>query len=660
MRIGINLSQLNPRRIGGMENYARQMIAGLAAAGHQLWLFLPKLAWDTFEDIPARVCRVRLGDDKALLAAMERLQLEVWYCPLLWLEPRFCPLPTAVTIPDLQHEVFPEYFAPAVLAWRRDRMAVSARLASVVFTLSEHAKATLVNTFGIDPDKVAITPCDIGADFAPPEQELVARCRATHGDYLLYPANTWPHKDHQTLLLALAELVRTHPGLRLVLTGSADTHHAHVVGEIARLGLADRVDICGHVPVARLVALYASARALVFPSRFEGFGIPLVEAMHVGCPIVCADATSLPEVAGDAALLFRPGDASDLATQVRRVLDEPALAADLVRRGRRRRLRFRWAASARTASARLEAIIRPQGDTPAPKVTVVTPSYEQARFIRAAIDSVLGQDYPTVEYILVDGGSRDGTVDILREYGTRVSWTSSPDGGQADAVNRGIERARGDIIGWLNSDDRYEPGAIAQAVGYLVAHPETDAVYGDAHYMGADGADLGPYPTEAFDHDRLAETCFVCQPAVFVRRAALIAVGLLDTGLETCMDYDLWLKLSRRQAMVHLPVLMAHSRLYPGNKTLGMRAKVYREIICTVRRHRGYVPLAWYAGLWRWRSRGRPNLATQAAAAVHFAVGNWKHPRRVATDLPWLLGHLRGPGDPDGMGLPSEPAAREA
>lgn len=651
MRLGINLRQCNPRKIGGMENYTRQIIAGLAAAGHQLWLFLPDVAWDTFAEMPERITKIRIGSEATLLAAMHDLRLDVWYCPLLVLEPRFCPIPTAITIPDLQHEFFPEFFSAEVLAWRRENFAVSARIANVIFTLSEHAKETIVKTFDVDPGKVVITHCDIGADFPPPEPELVERNRRQHGDYLYYPANTWPHKDHQTLIEAMAILTRSRPHLRLVLTGSADNHHSRIVSEIRRLDLSDRVDIRGHVSTAELVALYAAARALVFPSRFEGFGIPLIEAMHLGCPIICSDATSLPEVGGDAVLLFRQGVPTDLVAKVDRLIDEPGLADELVKRGRIRRHRYRWEESVRTAIASLEGIVHPQHGVRTPLVTIVTPSYQQGRFIRATIESVLKQDYPTIEYIVMDGGSRDETVSILKEYGGRITWTSGKDKGQADAVNQGIQRARGEIIGWLNSDDLYEPGAIAMAVSYLIAHPEADAVYGAARYIDADGNDIGPYPTEAFNHERLAENCFICQPSLFVRRSALIAVGLLDINLHTCMDYDLWLKLSRRHPLAHIPAVLAHSRLYADNKTMGMRDKVYREIFATVRRHRGFVPQVWYAGLWHWRSGGAPTRMTKLRALMHFALGNWTRPRRVIRDMKQLLASLKSTKDTSGMGL---------
>src|SRR5574337_438603 len=160
---------------------------------------------------------------------------------------------------------------------------------------------------------------------------------------------------------------------------------------------------------------------------------------------------------------------------------------------------------------------------PLPLVSIITPSFNQGRFIRDTIESVLSQGYPRLEYLVMDGGSTDETVEILRSYGDRLIWRSAPDGGQADAVNTGVRLAKGEIIGWLNSDDTYQPGAIKAAVDYLIAYPETAVVYGDAHYIDERGEVIGTYPTEDFDLDRLAQACLICQPTAFIRRSALEA-----------------------------------------------------------------------------------------------------------------------------------------
>lgn len=134
-----------------------------------------------------------------------------------------------------------------------------------------------------------------------------------------------------------------------------------------------------------------------------------------------------------------------------------------------------------------------------PLISIITPSYNQGRYIEETILSVLNQDYPRVEYLVMDGDSTDNTREILAKYGTRLTWSSERDGGQADAINTGFRAATGDIFGWINSDDTYLPGALSKIVRYFQTHPDIDLVYGEGHLVDADGVILDRYPTEPFD-----------------------------------------------------------------------------------------------------------------------------------------------------------------
>jgi len=233
----------------------------------------------------------------------------------------------------------------------------------------------------------------------------------------------------------------------------------------------------------------------------------------------------------------------------------------------------------------------PQDDLPL--VSIITPSLNQGRFIRDTIESVLSQDYPRLEHIVMDGGSDDDTLDILRSYGSRVVWRSAPDQGQADAVNLGFRLAKGEILGWLNSDDTYHPGAVKAAVGHLAANPDTAVVYGDAYYIDENNAVIGTYPTEDFDLDRLSGSCVICQPTAFVRRDALLAVGMLDPALRYCMDYDLWIRLGRRFRIGRLHRFLANSRVHPETKSWSQREEMFREIYAVAERSFGRVSPQW-------------------------------------------------------------------
>jgi glycosyltransferase involved in cell wall biosynthesis len=228
-------------------------------------------------------------------------------------------------------------------------------------------------------------------------------------------------------------------------------------------------------------------------------------------------------------------------------------------------------------------------------VTVVTPSFNQGRFIERTIRSVLSQEISgDLEYLVMDGGSKDETVDILKRYEASLEWVSERDRGQADAVNKGLARARGDVIGWLNSDDIYYPGAIAAACQALDLHPEAGVVYGEADHIDEQGAIIEPYPTEAWDFDALLQRCYLCQPAVFFRRSVVERFGGLNPTLHFCLDYEYWLRLAAAGVQfVWVRQKLAGSRLYAETKTLGSRIRFHTEINDMMRRYTGRVPDRW-------------------------------------------------------------------
>jgi len=209
-------------------------------------------------------------------------------------------------------------------------------------------------------------------------------------------------------------------------------------------------------------------------------------------------------------------------------------------------------------------------ETNLPLVSIVTPSYNQATFLEATIGSVLAQDYPHIEYILVDGGSNDGSLEIIRRYSNRLAWwVSEKDRGQTDAINKGFEHANGQVLAWLNSDDTYQPGAIRQAVAYLQSHPMVGMVYGDCNFINAAGQRIGRFPAAQTDYRRLKQGyVHIPQQSAFWRADLWRKVGPLDPTFYFAMDYDLWVRLAKISLLDYHPQTWANFRLHDMGKTV--------------------------------------------------------------------------------------------
>lgn len=228
-----------------------------------------------------------------------------------------------------------------------------------------------------------------------------------------------------------------------------------------------------------------------------------------------------------------------------------------------------------------------------PLVSIVTPCFNAARFIEETIESIRAQDYPFIEHIVMDAGSTDGTLDILRRYEDQLKWISQKDNGAADAINRGFSHAHGEIFAFLNADDLYAPNAVSIAVCALEDHPDASVVYGGGIWIDQQGERIGPYPVRDFDPALLARECFICQPASFLRRSAFENAGGLDPDLHLTFDYELWMRLARVHSMHRIGDTLAFSRMHRSNKSLGQRRDVFRETFQILKRHYGYVPFEW-------------------------------------------------------------------
>ena len=342
MRVGISLLTLVPGVVGGSETYARELVRALHRVGElEYRVFKPAVVAD---DLPGTVVRSyrasrsmpgRIAAMSQATVAPRRLRreleldrLDAIHFPLTVMLPRVKRPPAAVSLLDIQHVFFPEFFSRAELVYRWVVYGWSLRRARTIIAISGHVKETLVERMGIEPDRVEVIHLGVDHErFRPAARE--------REPFLLYPANRWPHKNHERLFEAFRQVRQARPELRLVLTGTG----------LEKLGrVPTGVGVRGRVGRDELARLYRTAAALVFPSLYEGFGQPALEAMASGTPVACSRTGSLPEVCGNAAVYFDPLSTEEIAEAILTVLDRPER---LIERGLARAARFTWDETAR-------------------------------------------------------------------------------------------------------------------------------------------------------------------------------------------------------------------------------------------------------------------------------------------------------------------------
>jgi glycosyltransferase involved in cell wall biosynthesis len=281
------------------------------------------------------------------------LRVDLLFCPFSTLWPRPACVPSVVTMADIQEVFYPQFFSEATLLHRRAHYAGSTRSADSVIAVSEYTKRTIAEHHQISPDKVFVAYHTTDESFFEPvDEEVVAHLRLPER-FVLYPANHWLHKNHDGLLRALRYLKHERQvPVPCVLTGFPMADGYPLAEKIAAYGLEEQVRVVGYVSDDEVRGLYRRATLLCFPSLFEGFGMPVVEAMAAGCPVACSTATSIPEVAGDAALYFDPNDPREMGEKILALWEDAGLRERLVADGKERARQF---TARRMAEAHLEA-----------------------------------------------------------------------------------------------------------------------------------------------------------------------------------------------------------------------------------------------------------------------------------------------------------------
>lgn len=356
MRIGIQILSLNPGHVGGHEVFVRRLLHHMLAHldDDRLVVFLRPEAQNQpeYHEVVQAACVETIVDDPEPhygagyadwnLNLLATADLDVVYFPLSFFFPRPLPLPVAVHVADIQYEYYPEYFPAEQLSWRRERIPESVALADAVITHTRFSADCMREKFDASAAKLhVIPPGGFPADEIEISEDATVAEIGSKRPFVFYPAADWPHKNHETLLEAMSILARRGADLGLVLTGMLAQRGDRLRQLATSLEIADRVHFLGHVPRSTLVALYRTAALMAFPSRFEGFGLPLIEAMQLNCPIVASKAGAVVEVAAGAAE-HCDDNPTAWADAIAGVCGDPNRRDQLIRRGRARAVQFDW------------------------------------------------------------------------------------------------------------------------------------------------------------------------------------------------------------------------------------------------------------------------------------------------------------------------------
>ena len=282
-----------------------------------------------------------------------------------------------------------------------------------------------------------------------------------------------------------------------------------------------------------------------------------------------------------------------------------------------------------------------------PLVSIVTPSYNQAQYLELTMRSVLAQDYPNIEYLVVDGASTDGSLDIIRKYEDQLTWwISEEDRGQADAINKGFRKAKGKFIAWLNSDDVYARGAVRKAVAALMQDETLGMVFSNVFSIDADNEIFNTMRYADYGLAELLAFNIIGQPGVFMRRSVLEKAGLMDLNYQYLLDHQLWLRVAEQAPIRHIDDYFAAARFHAAAKNVAMAAEFGREAFAIVDWMRNQPELAEIfqrdekkimAGAYRLSARYLLDGGLNARSFAHYMKSLWYHPATALVEKRRIL-----------------------
>jgi glycosyltransferase involved in cell wall biosynthesis len=538
LRLGVNLFALALGG-GGMRQYVLQLLPGLLRhSPHDLVLFYaaqgqPSLAAMLRRLHPAernRVLTVPIDDQEQIFRHAGAF--DVYFCPLNALAPDFLDRPTLATLADVQEQFYPHYFTREQLDARAWLYPHTAHAVTTLLTISEFSKRSICAAFGVPPEKVRVTHLAPNDELLDTPAAWPAGLPQLPERYVFYPANLYPHKNHPALLRALRLLYDRGHDIRAVLTGQPAEPGTDLEAEAKAAGVQGRVLWLRHVPPAALRHLYEHALALCFPSRFEGFGMPLVEALRCGCPVIATPAASVPEVVGDAALLT-DGSPEALADAVASLATDEGRRQELIARGRERAGQFQVRRLVEeTLGAIEEAVTRftagRQRTADAGAVSYVVRSQTGGRALARTLASLSFEAHDHDEVLVLAAPEAVGVEARTLAANLGMARFVPP----AERPDAWLDEARHDALCYLGEGDTLAEGATAAALGAFRARPEARAAVGQVLAAGPGGETAGvcylpplltrpredgPAPAAAVFWRR----AFLCEHRGLLRRASL-------------------------------------------------------------------------------------------------------------------------------------------